>query len=208
MQKILRTGVLLAGALASTLPLAAQQPPAQQSPKKPHVRSSDVAVLFNFERSQVAQTGPPGFWLKGGSLDGSLTLFRGLGVAADLTGEHASNIQNNVSLGKFAYMFGPRYTFNASRYTDRLTKKHNTQVFGEALFGGVHAFDSTFPGPTNATSSANAFSMQLGGGLDIAFAKGLGIRALEADLVHTTLPNNAANSQNDLRIAFGISFRP
>ena len=202
-KKTIRKGVLLAGALATTLHLAAQQP----AKNKPYIQSSDIAVLFNFEHAQVAQAGTPGFWLKGGSIDGSATFYKGLGIAANITGEHASNIQSNVSLGKFSYMFGPRYTVNTSRYTDKLIKKHSTQVFGEWILGGVHAFDSTFPGTSSVKTSANAFSMQLGGGIDIAVKKGFGIRALEIDYVHTTLPNNASNSQNDLRIGFGVSYR-
>jgi hypothetical protein len=48
--------------------------------------------------------------------------------------------------------------------------------------------------------------MQFGGGLDLRFAKHIGIRAVEADYVRSTLPNNAGNVQNDLRLAAGISF--
>lgn len=202
-KKTIRKGVLLAGALAATLHLAAQQP----AKTKFHVPSSDIAVLFSFEHAQVAQTGTPGFWLKGGSVDGSATFYKGLGIAANITGEHASNIQSNVSLGKVAYMFGPRYTFNTSRYTEKLTGKHSTQVFGEWLLGGVHAFDSTFPGTLSLKTSANALSMQLGGGIDVTVKNGFGIRALEIDYVHTALPNNASNSQNDFRVGFGISYR-
>jgi hypothetical protein len=202
MQRILSKGALLAGALFTTLTLTAQQP----AKHKLRAQSSDIAVLFSLERAQVAENGTPGFWLSG-SIDGSATLYKGLGIAANIAGEHSSNIQSNISLGKFAYMFGPRYTVNTSRYTDRLTKKYGTQIFGEWLFGGVHAFDSAFPGATGVKTSANAFSMQLGGGLDVAMGHGFGIRALEMDYVHTALPNNASNSQNDLRIGFGISYR-
>ena len=48
--------------------------------------------------------------------------------------------------------------------------------------------------------------MQVGGGMDVGIAKGFGIRALETDWIHTNLPNNAGNSQNDFRIGFGISY--
>jgi hypothetical protein len=204
MQRIFRTGVLLAGAFAFTLTAAAQQQPAS---RKPRISEANVAVLLNFEHAQVAQTGSPSFWLKGGSADASATLWKGLGLAVNFTGEHVSGIANNVSLGKIAFMAGPRYTYDASKYTERMTRKHRTELFGEWLFGGAHAFDSTFPGTNAIQSSAGAFSMQLGGGADIAMKKGFGIRALELDFIHTNLPNNAGNSQNDFRIAFGISYR-
>ena len=192
------TMVLLAGALT----LNAQQPS-----KKPHATIYDAAATFSFERAQVAQAGTPSFWLKGGSLSGSATVFRDLGLAANFTLEHTSNVTPGVNLGKFACMFGPRYTVNTAKYTGRLTKNHPTTVFGEWLFGGAHAYDSLFPSATTTRPSANASSMQLGGGLDLAVHKGFGLRPFEIDYIHTNLPNNASNRQNDLRIAFGVSYR-
>jgi hypothetical protein len=174
-----------------------------EAQQKRYVESADVAATFSFEHAQVALPSGNSFWLKGGSADGSATFWKGLGIAANFTGESASNIQNGVGLSKVTYMFGPRYTFNTSRYT----KQHGTHVFSEALFGGVHAFNSIFPTAGTISSTANGFSMQLGGGLDVAIAKGFSLRALELDYVHTNLPNNASNSQNDFRIAFGISYR-
>jgi len=199
MRRMTCKAVLLAGALVLTMNAAAQQ--------KKHVKSADVAATFSLEHAQVALLNGNSFWLKGGSVDGSATFWKGLGVAANFTGESASNIQNGVGLSKVAYMFGPRYTFNTSKYSDRYTKKHGTQVFGEALFGGVHAFNSVFPESGTVSPTANGFSMQLGGGLDVAIARGFSVRALELDYVHTNLPNNSANSQNDFRIAFGVSYR-
>ncbi len=203
MQRMICKAALLAGALAFTMNTAAQQKPRP----KVHITSTDVAATFSFEHAQVAQPNGNSFWLKGGSREGAGTFWKGLGLAANLTGEHASNIQNGVSLGKIAYMAGPRYTYDMSRYTDTYTKKHSTHVFGEALFGGVHAFDSVFPAAGASRPTANGFSMQLGGGLDVAIGSGFSIRALEVDYIHTNLPNNGSNSQNDLRIAFGVSYR-
>lgn len=202
MHCMIRKGTLLIAALISTLSLSAQQ----SKPNKMHITSTDVAVLFNLEHAQVAQVNGNTFWLKGGSVDGSVTFFKGLGIAANLTGERASNIQNNVGLGKIAFMVGPRYTFNTSRYTEALTQKHNTQIFGEWLFGGAHAFDSVFPATGGVTSSANGFSMQAGGGVSVALKHGFGFRPLELDWVHTNLSNNAGNSQSGIRIAFGLSY--
>jgi hypothetical protein len=105
-----------------------------------------------------------------------------------------------VALSQVAVMAGPRYTRS-------LPVLHRTQLFAEGLFGGLHAFDSLFPGSTGTTSSAGGFSMQLGGGVNVPVAHGLSIRALEIDYVHTNLPNDNSDSQNDLRLAFGVSYR-
>ena len=44
-------------------------------------------------------------------------------------------------------------------------------------------------------------------GGDTTLHGGFGIRLIEAGFVHTNLPNNAADSQNDLRLGFGLSYR-
>ncbi len=197
MHTIFRGGVLLAGALTMVLAASAQQQP---STNKLHIDSVDVAATFSLEHAQVAADGTPGFWLKGGSGDAAVTLYRGLGLAVNVTGDHTANIGNNVGLSQIAVMAGPRYTRS-------LPVLHRTQLFAEGLFGGVHAFDSLFPGSTGTTSSAGGFSTQLGGGVNVPVAKGFSIRALEIDYVHTNLPNNNSDSQNDLRLAFGVNYR-
>ena len=40
--------------------------------------------------------------------------------------------------------------------------------------------------------------------MSLFFSKSWGVRLLEADYVRTSLPNNASNTQNDLRLAFGV----
>jgi hypothetical protein len=144
MHTIFRGGVLLAGALTMGMAAGAQQHP---STNKLSIDSVDVAATFNLEHAQVAATGTPGFWLKGGSGDAAVTLFRGLGLAVNVTGEHAANIGNNVGLSQIAVMGGPRYTRS-------LPMLHRTQLFAEGLFGGVHAFDSVFPGSTGTKPAA------------------------------------------------------
>jgi len=192
--------------LASAVLVSVTSPAQQRKWHGMQMQSADVALTFSFERAQQAAAGSSGFWLKGGSADASITLWRGLGVAANLTGEHAANIQGNVSLGKFAYMAGPRYSMNTSRYTGKLLRKHASSIFGETLFGVAHVFDGLFPATGGTTSTANSFQLQAGGGINLQLQHGFGIRPLEMDYVHSTLPNNAANSQNDLRLAFGVTY--
>jgi hypothetical protein len=174
---------------------------------EPHpfgITATDLAITFTTERAKIQSSPCSCFWLNGGSADGAVTFYRGLSVAANLTAEHASNVTPGLNLGKFSFMIGPRYTFDIFR---NKVKKRGTRVFGEWLLGGVHGFDSVFPGPNGSTFSAGAFSTQLGIGSDIAIRRGFGVRLFEVDYVHTTLPNNGSNSQNDLRLAFGLSYR-
>lgn len=198
--------VLLAGAMMTMMVPAFAGAQEAQTGSKSQAVSTDLAVTYVAERANLTSQNCGCFWLQGGSVDAAVTLSHGFGIAANLTGEHASNIGPGVDLSKLSVMAGPRYTVSTSRYTAHLLKKQSSRVFAEALFGGVHAFDGIFPGSTGTTASAGSFSMQVGGGLDVGLGKGFGLRALEVDYVRNQLPNAGSNSQNDLRLAFGISY--
>lgn len=180
--------VLLAGAIMTAVAAAAQ---------KPSQVSTDLAVTYTLERSKTTGSGCNCFWLNGGSAEGAVTFYRGLGIAASFSGSAASNVAPGVNFAKLSYLAGPRLTIS----------KRYVRVFGEALFGGVHGFDSLFPATPTVTTTANAFALQAGGGMDVPLRRGFSVRALELDYVRTTLPNDASNSQNDLRLGFGIAYR-
>lgn len=197
------SGIVLLGALTFGSMLQAQQ-----AAESFRLSSTDLAVTYTTARARTTPSDGR-FWMQGGSADFAANFFHGLGVAANLTGEHASNIGPGVDLSKVSFMAGPRYTYSTSRCSSRfLGTKHAPRIFGEALFGTVHAFNGTFPASAGGTkSSTSAFSMQLGGGVDVPIARGLGVRLLEVDYVRSSLPNLGDNTQNDLRLAFGVSYR-
>jgi len=174
--------------------------------KKISFASPEVAATFDIERAKISSTNCGCFWLKGGTGEASVQLFHGLGAVASFTGE-AANIAPGVSLTQYSYMAGPRYTYSTARYTDRYTRKHGPQVFAEALIGGTHATNSEFPSAGGVNSSANSFAVQVGGGAEFAVAHGFGVRPIQVDWIHTALPNNGSNTQNDLRLAFGVTYR-
>lgn len=176
------------------MPMNAQQRPMADR----QAGSPEIAMTFDLERAKVANVGCGCFWLKGGSIDLSLPLYRGWSVAGSFGGGHAGNIRPGVDLSKVTYMAGPRYTLAAAR---------GPAIYGEALFGGAHGFDSLFPAANAAQSSANSYAMQFGGGMNLRLSGGVGLRVVEVDYVRTALPNNGNNTQNDLRLAFGISYR-
>jgi hypothetical protein len=168
-----------------------------QPPSKPFQLGSPVAaVTYDLERVKTAAIGGSDFWLQGGSVDLAIPFYKGLGVAGSFSGAHASNIQPGVNLSKLTYVAGPRYTFGGP----------HIQIFGEGLFGGAYAFDGIFPATGGVLASANSYAIQIGSGVDVPLRNGFGVRALEVDYVRTALPNNGTNSQNDLRLSFGLSY--
>jgi hypothetical protein len=193
--------------IATLLAVVALAPFTRAQDEEGRWRSADLAVTYSSERAQVATVGCPCFWLQGGSVNASTTLFRGLDLAVNVTGEHKSEFIPGQDLNKLSFMAGPRYTFNTTRWTQIYTEAHHpSYVFAEALFGVAHGFDGIFPTSTGTQSSANSFSTQIGGGLDISLWRGIGLRAFEVDYIRTEFPNNTTNTQNDFRFAIGVSY--
>jgi hypothetical protein len=176
-----------------------------QKPVAPDTVSTDLAVTFATERSQ-ALPGQTSFWFKGGGADVAFTFKSGLGIAASITGDHASNVTPGVDANKFTYMAGPRYTWTAWPGHASAADNRRMQIFGQGLFGWTHGFNGLYPGTSGTTTSAKALAMQLGGGLNFYLNRNFGVRLLEADYVRTVLPNGAANSQNDTRLSVGLTY--
>jgi hypothetical protein len=144
--------------------------------------------------------------MQGGGADASATLWKRLGIAASLTGDHVANVTSGVDVNKISYMGGPRYTYTAlANHTGAVPTPHY-QIFGQGLFGGTHGFNGLYPTSTSPTSSANAFALEAGGGFNYYFTRNWGLRVFEIDYVRTQLPNHAANVQNDLHLSFGITY--
>ena len=199
----IRGKVLLVGACMLTGAAGwAQQ---SQKPVAPDTVSTDLAVTFATERFQV-MPGPASMWFKGGGADAAMTFKGGMGIAASLTGDHASNVTPGVDANKITYLAGPRYTWTAWQGHATAADNRRLQVFGQALFGWTHGFNSYYPAVPAPTSSAKSLAMQAGGGLNFYLTRNFGIRLLEADYVRTALPNAATNLQNDMRLSAGITW--
>jgi hypothetical protein len=199
----IRGKVLLVGACILTGAAGwAQQ---SQNPVAPAKVSTDLAITFAAERSQVVP-GQSNFWFKGGGADAAVTFRNGLGIAASLTGDHASNVTPGVDANKITYLGGPRYTYTAWQDHAGAADNRRLQVFAQGLFGWVHGFDGLYPATSGATASAKSMAMQVGGGLNLYITRNFGVRILQADYVRMALPNAAANAQNDLRLSFGLTY--
>jgi len=142
---------------------------------------------------------PPGscqcFSLNGGDGAVSVNLRRGFSIVGDISAAHADNIADTTqSLTIFNYLFGPRYTLR--RGSGRFAP------YGQVLLGG-----STESSSVQAVQSASAFAFSLGGGLNARLTHRLGWDVVQADWLHSQLPNGVNNRQNDLRIGSGIILR-
>lgn len=196
--------VTAAALLAGLMTVAAHAQSAPQQPRRFHLPPVDLAVTYDAERGKIAASNCGCFWFQGGGVNSSITLWHGLGFAADISGGRASDISPGISLSKVNFLFGPRYTWQVPHFP---IAHHAPSLFGEFLFGAAHAYGTVIPSASGGSSHATAFAYQTGGGLNLWLAPHFGLRALELDYVHSQLPNNSNSSQNDFRLATGFVWR-
>lgn len=155
----------------------------------------DLAVTYSTERAQRAGTSQS-VWLQGGSIELGADMWRGFGIAADVTGLHTSSIAGTgVSFSEVVATFGPRYRWHNG---------HRLSAFGEALVGEGDAFYSLVPGQPVAQSSTNSLALKIGGGADYAVSQRVGIRVLDVAWSRTQFTNSTDAIQNDVRIGAGV----
>jgi hypothetical protein len=152
---------------------------------------------------------------------GTFNFNRFLGVTADFAGDYRTMGSSSLIPGVtasanqhlYTYMFGPTVTGNFGR----------SAVFAHALFGQAHSSlgaGLSLPiigGISSGVTSASAFAMAFGGGVDIGISRHWAIRAAEVDYLRTQfnstdalstgLSSSLQNRQNSFRYAAGIVFR-
>jgi hypothetical protein len=192
---LLLTGVCLLGGMNGL---------AQVSGAGVHPRiSTELAVTYAPERAELAPGHCGCFWLEGAGVDASVTFGKGFGVAADLTGGHAGSVAPGVDVNKIAFTVGPRFTWTGH---GGAADRRRLQIFGQGLIGGAEGFGGMYPSISGASASAGSMAVEAGGGVNLLLAKHLGLRLVEAEYVRTSLPNAASNTQNDMRISFGLVY--
>lgn len=156
----------------------------------------NIALMYSGLRGNGTGTGS--FWMNGGAFQVDGQVWRALGIAGDLTGEHAGNINSTgPGLNLITVSAGPRVT----------VRRHAAAIYGQTLFGAARGFDGLFPSVGGTETKAGSLALQAGGGMTLDFRGRIGVRVFEVDWLRTQLPNSTTGIQNNLRIAAGVVFR-
>jgi hypothetical protein len=102
----------------------------------------------------------------------------------------------------YTFLFGPHV---ACRRARRVTP------FGHVLVGGMHGRQNilppyppgVIPNTASALTGRTAFTVGLGGGLDVKVWRSVSLRVLQTDYLRAPFPNDV---QNSLRLSFGVVF--
>jgi outer membrane immunogenic protein len=188
--------LLLAALGASSTIMSAQAMPVSPFGLE---RGQTAAIELSAGYTLLRANAPPGQCscaaLNGGYGSLVVNMPHGLSLVADLAAAHRSQISNTAqNITVFNYLFGPRFSLRSG--------SHRFVPYVQAL-GGRSQEESNYV--FIQTSTALAFSA--GGGLSTVLSRRIGWNVVEADWIHSQLPNGLNNRQNDLRISSGITFR-
>jgi hypothetical protein len=139
--------------------------------------------------------------LQEGHQRNAIPIWRNFSVVAEVGGQHTDQIPNfNVGLSLVSGIGGIRL---------RIPTHSLLQPYGQALFGGLHGFDSYFPDHVGKlpTTYDTSFAMVVGGGVDLAVSKHIWLRAIQADYHYSELRNLQGNRQNQVRLSVGVVVR-
>lgn len=235
---VMLAGPVLASLLLATLPALGQDPGAAPKPdaapkaaaskpatEKPSLKESfTFAATYTYTFAKASTKSESEYYgIQGGSVEAVYSLgqefnfgrkylgslWDGVGVVVKANGESASGISPGIDLNQVTVVAGPRYTWRYNK-----PRPIPFSLFGQGLFGYVHAWDTLFPSTPPAAggvytpkTNASAFAMQAGGGVNVPYNKHLGFRVAEAEWVYTQLPNHSNDWQSDIRLSSGVTFR-
>ena len=142
--------------------------------------------------------------MNGGRADVLWPFTRHLGLVGEFSGVHTASVPLSATgLTLLTYMAGTRLsmTLRSGHETGKITP------FAQILFGGVHGSEGAFPKGSSLSSTANAFAMSAGGGLQVGLKRMVSLRVIQAEYLYTRLPNSLDNYQNNYRIGASVVLR-
>jgi hypothetical protein len=209
MRRILGNAVLLVSLAAiAGGALYAQQPSAAKTPSAGTKNFTlNLGLTADGERGQDSVSSA-GIWMRGGAVD--LTALRPKGYGAKVAASigYAPHVASAVGVNTRMFVMGPVYDRTLDRFVpSKRPELKQLHLFGEGLVGAVEGFNGVYPAQGKSNSGADALAVEAGGGLNLDFKQRGGLRLLQVDYVHTALPNNGNNVQNNLRIGFGANIQ-
>lgn len=155
----------------------------------------EVSGAYSYVRANAANSGG-GYNLNGGSASFAYNFSDRVALVADGGIYRFGGLPSGLDSTMYTYLFGPRFTF---RKVSRVTP------FVQALLGGSRLNASA----GGISAGENAFSMAIGGGVDLPLRRRFSIRLIQAEYLLTRFDRvtGASATQNDVRISTGLVFR-
>ena len=160
---------------------------------------AELFAGYQYTHVDTGSSGIDSSWPEGFDLSGTYYFMKNLGITGDFA-YATKSFTGGTDAHLYGFNFGPQVKFRSGRL----------EPFAHVLFGATH-------GTVNETGvgsmSDTAFSMKLGGGLDVAVAHHFAVRLGEFDYYYTrfsangNFSPNGNNSQNNFTFGAGIVIR-
>lgn len=161
------------------------------------VPKAEVFGGYTYVRANLITPNGCCFNMNGGLGSVSFNLKSTVGLVGEFGVYHSGNVlSSGLDLTFETFLFGPRFSYRRSK---RMT------LFGQVLLGGGHAGGSLYNAP--GLSPNSGFALATGGGFDLNVSEHVAIRIFEADYLLTKFQNGINQRQNNLRLAFGVTFK-
>jgi outer membrane immunogenic protein len=171
---------------------------AQVSPANSDHRSPELALEYNYVRSNAPPAACDCFSLNGGSLSIAQPMGSGhLAAVFDAAVVHGSGISSSkYDLTLISITSGLRF---------RPFLRPRWSPFGQILIGVANASGTLVEGNTPAADDSTLnFASVVGGGLDYRLRGRWSLRLIDADYLLTRSSNQVNDHQNNLRLGAGI----
>lgn len=190
----LRRGAVLLVSLAGLIAMGASRSGAQVLDRM------EFGGGYSFVNSNVPPGGCGCFISNGGMGWAAYNFVPRLAVVGEVGSWYAGDIDHTgASLNLTSFTAGVRYSWHRGR---------RIAPFGQVLLGGAHASGALTPTASGLPSSANAFAMTAGGGVDVELMRHWTARLVQVDYFLTTFDNSGNDHQNNLRVGVGVAFHP
>jgi hypothetical protein len=168
--------------------------------------SGDFSMMYIQDAARFVGNQPNTyFYLRGASVEMAYAPWKGIGFVAGGTGNAGTNLRAAIDIHTITFFVGPRYTYNIGHISPT-TWNRKGSVYVQGKFGYTFATSGQYPVKGVLTSNDSSLDLEAGGGVNLHIYHRFDYRVVEMDLIHTSLPNGAANVQNSLRFATGINF--
>jgi hypothetical protein len=176
-------------------------------PQRAQAQSSgDFSLMFVNDASRFVGNQPNTFfYLRGASAEIAYAPWKGIGFVAGGTGTAGTNLRGAIDIHTVTFFVGPRYTYNIGHISPTAWNRKGS-VYVQGKVGYTLATSGQYPVKGVLASNDSSMDLEAGGGINFHIYHRFDLRLVEADLVHTSLPNGASNTQNSLRVATGINF--
>lgn len=114
---------------------------------------------------------------------------------------------STVYVDRFRLLLGPHFAHDTNSRVSLFAHGLGGLTSGQRCTAGCYAYRYPPGALAAAQADGNAFTVAVGGGVDVRIYRSFWFRPIQADYVHVFFPSSVSPPENDLQLGFGFTFR-